>query len=283
MPDVPDPIKDLISKMLKVEPSERITIEEIKHHAAFTSNFPSQYIVPSPLPLPDPSKPIDMNSIDPGIVDILHRIGFKDDEELKNALESDQITVQKAFTRILLQNLSINFFSWPSEDENEIKSNSDDDKKTFSNGIDTINFLNLSDEFASNYTLEDLKKEKMLDDSSESFYSLGETVPWTPDVTKEIKDTEILSLTLTGFHYLLETVFTQIQIALNQNDFEFYYPNEYLIICRKKSLGIFATVKGFYDDDRIIGLEIELINGNQEKLIFFSDLISKSINNLTNI
>ena len=281
MPDSSDPIKDLISKMLVVEPSKRITIEEIKHHAAFTLNFPSKYIVPSPLPLPDPSKPIDINSIDPGIIGILHKIGFKDEEELKNALESDHITIEKAYTRILIQNLSINFFSWPFEEADY----NDENKKHFSGDIDGFDLLKYPDGFeqSNNFTLAGLKQERMLDDSSESFYSLAETVPWAPDVKDEIKDIEILTSTLTGFNYSLEVVFTAIQMSLKDNDFEFYYPNEYLIICRKKSISIFATIKGFIGDDEYLGLEIELINGSQEKLSFFTGLISKSMNNLSNI
>lgn len=279
MPDFPDPLKDLISKMLKVEPSERITIEEIKHHPAFSSTFPNNYIVPSPLPLPNPANPIEMNSIDPGIIEILHQIGFKDDEELRESLESDQITVQKAFFQIILQNLSINVFTWPIEKSGSIgfidsKNNSDCQKKISDDDNFDVSFN------TNNITLDGLKQEKILDDSSESLYSFPEPAPWAIDVKKDDKNVEILSSTLNGFNLPLEKLFTEIQMTLSHNEFEFFYPNEFLIICRKISVGIYANIKGFYCDDGYLGLEIELVNGNQEKLNSFTDLLSRSLSNL---
>ena len=331
MPDFSDPIKDLISKILTVEPSERITIEQIKHHPAFTSGFPSHYIVPRPLPLPDTSEPINIDNLDPGIIRILNQIGFTNNEELKEELESSCNTIQKAFVRILLQNISINLFPWPFEDadrsmndnskaedqlnenlntENKSKTednsnentNTENQSKTEDNSNENTNkvdnkdgpcfdkdansFAKLVDNDDSNESGSSnetevqiaLSHDKSFDDSSGSFYSFAEPSPWASNLQNSNDDNVISSLLL-DLSFPLETIFTQIQISLSSNNFEWFYPNEYLVICRNTLRGIYATIRGIVEATNSINLEYELIDGNHEKLNYFTSLLTKSINN----
>ena len=347
MPDFSDPIKDLISKILTVEPSERITIEQIKHHPAFTSGFPSHYIVPRPLPLPDTSEPINIDNLDPGIIRILNQIGFTNNEELKEELESSCNTIQKAFVRILLQNISINLFPWPFEDadrsmndnskaEDQLNenTNTENKSKTEDNSNENLNTENKSkteDNSNENTNTENKSKtednsnectnkvdnkdgpcfdkdansfarlvdnddsnesgssnetevqialchDKSFDDSSGSFYSFAEPSPWASNLQNSNDDNVISSLML-DLSFPLETIFTQIQITLSSNNFEWFYPNEYLVICRNTLRGIYATIRGIVGATNSINLEYELIDGNHEKLNYFTSLLTKSINN----
>ena len=71
MPDFPPDIKDLISRMLQVDPAKRITIEQIKHNRAFRIDLPRRYTIPSPLPKITKIDPIDINQVDEAVIGAL--------------------------------------------------------------------------------------------------------------------------------------------------------------------------------------------------------------------
>ena len=89
MPDSFSPeIKDLISKMINIDPNQRLSTEQIMQHPAFSINLPYGYIFPSPIPLPTLFDPVDPSQIDEKIFKTLKQIGYATDEELINVLSS---------------------------------------------------------------------------------------------------------------------------------------------------------------------------------------------------
>lgn len=100
MPAFPPHVRDLISRMLTLDVSERITIPEIKQHECFLRGMPEGYILPKPIPNVT-YDPIPMESLSPELIDIFHRIGFTDDDELRNDLETPAYSLAKVFTHLL--------------------------------------------------------------------------------------------------------------------------------------------------------------------------------------
>ncbi|KAJ3445031.1 protein kinase [Anaeramoeba flamelloides] len=91
--------KDLISKMLVVDPEKRIMISEIKRHPWFTFNFPKNYIPPSP-PIDygkDIEKPIYLKDIDSKIVKNLSQLGLMNSKQIIKKLESNKANSIKIF------------------------------------------------------------------------------------------------------------------------------------------------------------------------------------------
>ncbi|KAJ3441065.1 serine/threonine-protein kinase gin4-related [Anaeramoeba flamelloides] len=79
--------KDLISKILVVDPKKRITIKKIKKHPFFTANFPKFYKFPS---YPFPKKligPIQSEDIDMRIINSLINLGWNKDKDEKKKKE----------------------------------------------------------------------------------------------------------------------------------------------------------------------------------------------------
>ncbi|KAJ6228266.1 protein kinase [Anaeramoeba flamelloides] len=91
--------KDLIQRMLTVDPNLRITLKQIKRHPWFTYNFPHNYISPSP-PY-DYGKnlkaPFTEEQIDHEILEQLEVIEWVNSKKLIEALKSDQINSIKIF------------------------------------------------------------------------------------------------------------------------------------------------------------------------------------------
>ncbi|KAJ3450246.1 serine/threonine-protein kinase brsk2-like protein [Anaeramoeba flamelloides] len=97
--------KDLIRKILVVDPLKRITIDEIKKHPYFTSNFPSNYIFPS-FPLSKTlTVDIQKEKINKQILNSLVTLGWSQDEEqLIDILTSKEISHEKIFYHLYEKN-----------------------------------------------------------------------------------------------------------------------------------------------------------------------------------
>lgn len=93
MPDSPEPIQDLIARMLQVDVNKRITIKEIKQHPAFRMYLPQDYCVPTPIPVPAAV----ITQINPEIVQILRAIGYNSEEDVTRDLTASEDTAAKMF------------------------------------------------------------------------------------------------------------------------------------------------------------------------------------------
>jgi BR serine/threonine kinase len=102
MPPFPPDIQDLIQKMLVVDPTQRITIAQIKSHAAFRRGLVPSYVLPSPLPFAQYTAPIDVTLLPSPVLSTLAQIGFSDATELANQLHDSENSAAKVFTMILL-------------------------------------------------------------------------------------------------------------------------------------------------------------------------------------
>ena len=109
MPNFPEPIKDIIRKMLCVDVKQRITIDQIKKHPAFHFLMPKDFIYPSPLPLPNITETYDLDQINPEIIDVLAQLGFNDKNKLREELMMGQTTKAKSFIFLMLKRLIQSF------------------------------------------------------------------------------------------------------------------------------------------------------------------------------
>jgi len=100
--------KNLISRMLVVEPAKRIKMSEIMKHPWFNSIPPKAQYLPAALEtVGDTAFNPDM--LDEEILKSLHLIGWGDEEQLKEKLSNDESNYEKVFYALLLQRKT-NFF-----------------------------------------------------------------------------------------------------------------------------------------------------------------------------
>jgi len=111
MPPFPDEIQDLIRGMMTVEPSQRLTIEQIKSHPAFLYGLPCGYIIPSPIPFPDLSEPFNPASIDRQMIQTLTQIGLTPDEINESIVEPSTNFV-KLFIVMLSRKITLDQLPW---------------------------------------------------------------------------------------------------------------------------------------------------------------------------
>jgi len=100
--------KNLISKMLIVDPAKRIKMSEIMKHPWFTSVPPKVQYLPAALEIVGDTA-FNPDMLDEEILKSLHLIGWGDEEQLKEKLSNDESNFEKVFYALLLQRKT-NFF-----------------------------------------------------------------------------------------------------------------------------------------------------------------------------
>ncbi|OHT17606.1 hypothetical protein TRFO_00863 [Tritrichomonas foetus] len=112
MPNFHPMIQDLISKMIVVDPTKRLTISQVKKHPAFSMGLPIGYILPSPIPLPQLNEAVDPKSLNPQIYKTLMQIGYTTDEELNNDLQTNNQTMAKVFHYMITGSVKLEHLPW---------------------------------------------------------------------------------------------------------------------------------------------------------------------------
>jgi BR serine/threonine kinase len=113
MPDFLPPIQSLISAMLTVDPTSRITLEQIKQHSAFRIGLlDPTYVLPTPLPIPVLVDPVPIASVAPPVLKVLEQIGFSDSGELSAELESLGPSMAKVFHHMLTSRNALDDLPW---------------------------------------------------------------------------------------------------------------------------------------------------------------------------
>jgi serine/threonine protein kinase len=98
---LPSDVKDLLQRMLTVDPAKRIMLHQIFAHPALT-HASQDYVGPTSLPLEQKiARPLDDEPLDDEILRSLHSLGWDNREELHRALLSSEPTVEKAYYRLL--------------------------------------------------------------------------------------------------------------------------------------------------------------------------------------
>ncbi|KAJ6250022.1 serine/threonine-protein kinase gin4-related [Anaeramoeba flamelloides] len=89
--------RDIIKKMLVVDPKKRISIDEIKKHPWFTSNYPTNYTPQDSSIKIKNIGAMKKELLSPKILKNLKTLGWGDQEELTKALCSEELNQEKIF------------------------------------------------------------------------------------------------------------------------------------------------------------------------------------------
>lgn len=112
MPNLHPDIQDLLSKILTVDPKQRITLEQIKVHPAFRIGMVPMYKCPSPIPLPKNLPTFKFEDLSKEVVSILENLGYETEEKIKEELTSEENTICKAFCYMVHKVISFDEIKW---------------------------------------------------------------------------------------------------------------------------------------------------------------------------
>ena len=286
MPDFPDYIQDLISRMLTVPTDERITMEGIKNHPAFRIGLPDNYIVPTPLPIPLLNEPIDPSTIDPKIIGILKNIGYGSDEEINAEFTSPTHTNAKVFYMMFKKSIAYDSLQWPGADsdpDNQIDNYVAPDDAFFMSPrqIPMGGQTRANDPFH--------RRIQAPDVSSPEVRSLIQRPEWfSMDSNAEVEqiggEDENVEQEFEGIPIQLEYLMQGLQIFLTQNDLKWFHQSDMELIAKSFELNMLVTFTCTYQSMEMLKLTLALKRGNKDqftKLIEeVHDCISSMIQNV---
>ena len=221
--DFPPDIKNLIQRMICVDVSNRITLEEIKQHPAFLKGMPGNYVIPTPIKLNNLTKPIDPESIPETVFLTLSRIGIEE-EEAKKALLSDESNQVKEFVDMAMQGIHMEDLPW----ENAVK-----------DLPSRQGFEGFGEEVV---TVEGLPKPSFTFSLSDVPQSLVTRPSWLPPVPQyNFQDSDVFG---PSSRPLVE-VMAQLQEALLKAGLVFLHPNDMTLLAK-------------YDDESYMRLDAEI-------------------------
>jgi BR serine/threonine kinase len=240
MPDFPPDIQNLISAMLTVDPHARATLEQIKRHPAFRIGYvESEYVLPSPLPMPVMATPIEFDTIPPGVLNILRQIGFTDDDELRADLEAPGNAMAKVFFHMLTAGNSLENVPWDADTDPAI------------GGPLLVD---------SAPVLESAVAQVAAGQPVSSPYSLPERLggEWADVFHTEFKG-ELIQPCI-DIPLPLEVLMANMQVMLTSIGFQWFHPNDFTILARKVDQTVDLVVTAKRQTAQFISMDLNFKN-----------------------
>jgi hypothetical protein len=243
MPDLPPEVQSLISSMLTVDPHARATLEQIKQHAAFRIGYAEpDYVLPSPLPMPVMTLPIEFEAVPANVLNILRQIGFTDDDELRRDFEAPGNAMAKVFFHMLTAGNSLEHIPWDADTEAPI------------GGPLLVD---------SAPVIESPVAQIAAGQSVSSPYSLPERLggEWA-DVFKSDFKGELIQPCV-DIPLPLEVLMANMQVMLTSLGFQWFHPNDITIVARKRDQTIDLVVTAKRQTAQFISMDLYFKNATQ--------------------
>ena len=213
MPDLPDDIKDLIQRMLTVDPKKRITLAEIKKHPAFRIGLAPLYVCPTPQPIPDNLPPVDIKSVKEADREVLYQLGFQE-EELEDQLNTEEQTAAKGFIYMLRGLIQFDSIKWEitTQDESPLMLTVRE-KQEVHHTMSTSMSLNFSEPSVASFSV--VERSILAGDKEDMFKG----------AEKRITNTQSP----------VETLMNALQTHLTEQGFKWVHPDDFMLLARNDS------------------------------------------------
>lgn len=257
MPELPDSIQDLISRMLTVSVEKRITIREIQNHPAFRIGLPDNYIIPKQLQIRHFRCSIDPSTVGCEFFVILKNLGYNDDEEIKQELIKPSFTAAKAYYLMFDKRFAYKSIEWTNSD-------SDDQREIF-NKDPQINCC-LNDQI-----------ERKFD---RNFVVIRPN--WFVVVSHDLNNNEERNLEheFKDIQIKLEYLMKEMQLFLTKNDFKWFHKSDIELIVKSSKSDMCVILTCSYQSIAVIKLNLMLIQGTEERFNEFIREINTCISSL---
>ena len=229
-------------RLLVIDPSLRITINDIKQHPAFRIGVPDEYVLPSPLPFLCLEDPVDVSSEVDSYLTALVQVGFKDKPELVTALSSQGTNMAKVFFTMLSQPLDPSKIAWQG-------TRNDDSEHPFLNSLD-LDGPN-SDPYVSD-----------IDSPHERRSSQGSTVT----ILKQEQHIRNIKLSMMS-------LMTMLQTFLTSHEDLWYHPDDRTLIVKDTTACVYMILNGDYSSPDTLTLIVQMYTGTNDQFeSFFQEL-----------
>ena len=259
---VPAIIKDLIEKLLKVDPNERLTIEQVKEHSAFHIFLPEDYKVPTPLPLGAMTKPIKMEDVDSSLMVILKSIGYESDEEIAEELSAGSPTMAKVFYMMFMRISDVEDLPWPGRDSDACV----DDMEA--------QFIMPASQIAMGVAQNPFRRREVIEPGSLGYVvgSVAAPATWGNDPLPEVEVTD--EQMFEGIPLSIADIFAKAQQMFDRQGYDWFHPNDQEMLVRVPTSEGFMYLKviASSDDVNSTSIVMKVVHGGKGRE--FGDIIA---------
>ncbi|OHS95142.1 putative CAMK family protein kinase [Tritrichomonas foetus] len=256
MPAFPEDCKDLISKILVLDPASRLTISEMKNHPCFRKNIPFEYTMPRPLPLPSFKDPIDPSTVPPEIIDVLRKIGYYDEQELAADFATDQHTMAKVFYFMMTSRVALDQLDWS-------QSVSMGEEPDINDEI-MLNPTNSAYTVFNNDPFNRHRSTNTSHSNVEISTSLAFRPEWAMAPTEPMEVMQAYEL-MAGMD--VTNTMLAVQLLIRRLEMQWFHPDDFMVIARQESLGLYLVLQVSQVDQSenpSTKLQIQLCHGTAE-------------------
>ncbi|KAH0795187.1 CAMK family protein kinase [Histomonas meleagridis] len=265
MPAFEPEVKDLISKMLCVDVSSRITISQIKSHPAFLKYLPNGYQVPRPLLTPNVTTPIEVNPSEVQFFQLLLSIGYNSNEEIMQELTANVHTNAKTF--YLMYNRS-NFL----------------DSLPWCAGNDVASF-NVSPEGAlmmppCTFFLGDSPDSPI--GSVKTPQSFAQRVGWYGSALPSTSFSIGIEQKFTDIELPLELLMLFLQRQLTECGIKWFHQSDMELVAKRLETDMLLTITASYESASLITLCLFLVHGDNDEFLGLINTLQRELSELLN-
>ncbi|KAH0789483.1 CAMK family protein kinase [Histomonas meleagridis] len=275
MPPFQPEVQDLISRMLCVDVKSRITISQIKSHPAFLMGLPKGYQVPTPLPNPTVSTPIELTPNDLPFMHLLRSIGYNSDDEIIEELTSNEYTSAKMFYQMYNHNTLLDSLPWYDEsDGTMIVGPSEIEQALMMPPRQFAAIGNIYDPFA---------KKKVLVESIGSVHtpqSFVQRPDW--DTTALPKMSTDIEQMLIGIQLPLEELMLFLQKQLTSCRIKWFHFSDTEMVAKRLETDMLLTLTASYESPEVLTLCVLLLHGQKEEFEVLIKMLERGLNEVLN-
>ena len=240
--------RDFIARLLVLDPAKRLTIEGMKAHPMFRLGLPQEYVIPRPLPIPLMQGPIDPATVAADVLDVLHKIGYTDDEELTRDLVSEQQTMAKVFFHMLTARVGIDELDW-------------------SRAVGGSSFGQASDAPLAAFTVDGVDPfQRHIGSMPGSSYEAAASLAFRPEwAMPESEPMQVVQTFNVAARMGVVQTMTAVQLALAQLEMQWFHPDDFTVIARHEAMGVYAVCQCVCaPDESESAIQIQLCHGTPE-------------------
>ena len=240
--------RDFIARLLVLEPSERLTIQAMKTHPFFRLGLPQDYSIPKPLPIPSMQGPIDPTTVEGEVLDVLHKIGYTNDDELLRDLVSPQQSMAKVFFHMLTSRVAIDELDW-------------------TRAVGGSSFEQTSDDLVAAFTVDGTDPfQRHIGSMPGSSYEAATSLAFRPEWAMPASEPmEVMQAFDVCARMGLVQTMTAVQLAMSQLEMQWFHPDDFTVIARHEAMGIYVVCQcSCSPGDESTMMQMQLCHGTIE-------------------
>ena len=251
--------------MMNVDPIRRASLEQVKAHPSFKRGLSLSYILPTPIPFLSFSESIDPNTVSSDIIKLLQQIGFTDDNELREELQSQENTMAKVFISMLSAHIDLEKLPWDKSPSGGTHYSPMSPKQIMINQESFFNYEDGSLHFSNS--------------SRRPSLEFGNSMAIRPEWIVEAANISAVfgEITIDFEDLLIYDIMCRIEEISDEKGMQWFHPDPLTMYIRSQDVQLYLSINATFYGETKISIQIRHHKGTPEQFAEFADYLKQTI------